>query len=48
MNDSFIGKVEHLIKDGFTGFYRVKLLFAKVLQQEELYFLNSNYGAVYA
>ena len=47
MNDSFIGKVEHLIKDGFTRFYRVKLLFAKV-QQEELYFLNSNYGAVYA
>ena len=36
-----IGKVEYRIKDEFTGFYRGKVLFAKV-QQEELYFLNDN------
>lgn len=36
-----IGKVEYRIKDEFTGFYRDKILFAKV-QEEELYFLNSN------
>jgi hypothetical protein len=36
-----IGKVEYCIKDEFTGFYRGKVLFAKI-QQEELYFLNSN------
>ena len=36
-----IGKVEYRIKEEFTGFYRGKILFAKV-QQEELYFLNSN------
>jgi hypothetical protein len=36
-----IGKVEYRIKDEFTGFYRGKVLFAKV-QQEELYFLNGN------
>ena len=36
-----IGKVEYRIKDCFTGFYRGKVLFAKV-QQEELYFLNDN------
>jgi len=36
-----IGKVEYRIKDGFTGFYRGKVLFAKV-QQKELYFLNDN------
>jgi TfoX/Sxy family transcriptional regulator of competence genes len=36
-----IGKVEYRIKDGFTGFYRGKALFAKV-QQKELYFLNDN------
>lgn len=36
-----IGKVEYSIKDEFTGFYRDKILFAKV-QEEELYFLNSN------
>lgn len=36
-----IGKVEYRIKDEFTGFYRDKVLFAKV-QEEELYFLNSN------
>jgi|JI6StandDraft_1071083.scaffolds.fasta_scaffold11304_2 hypothetical protein len=29
------------IKDEFTGFYRGKVLFTKV-QQEELYFLNDN------
>jgi hypothetical protein len=36
-----IGKVEYHIKDEFIGFYRGKVLFAKI-QQEELYFLNSN------
>ncbi|WPX99061.1 hypothetical protein Megpolyxen_00927 [Candidatus Megaera polyxenophila] len=36
-----IGKVEYRIKDEFTGFYRGKVLFAKV-QQEELNFLNNN------
>ena len=36
-----IGKVEYRIKDECTGFYRGKVLFAK-LQQEELYFLNNN------
>ena len=36
-----MGKVEYRIKDGFAGFYRGKVLFAKV-QQEELYFLNGN------
>ena len=36
-----IGKVEYRIKDEFTGFYRGKVLFSKI-QQEELYFLNSN------
>lgn len=32
-----IVKVEYRIKDEFTGFYRGKVLFAKI-QQEELYF----------
>ena len=36
-----IGKVEYRIKNEFTGFYKGKVLFAKV-QQEELYFLNEN------
>ena len=36
-----IGKVEYPIKDGFTGLYRGKVLFAKV-QQQELCFLNGN------
>ena len=36
-----IGTVEYRIKDEFTGFYKGKILFAKV-QQDELYFLNSN------
>lgn len=36
-----IGRVEYRVKEEFIGFYRGKILFAKV-QQEELYFLNDN------
>lgn len=36
-----IGKLEYRIKDECTDFYRGKVLFVK-LQQEELYFLNNN------
>ena len=36
-----IGRVEYHVKEEFTGFYRGKVLFAKV-HQEELYFLNDN------
>ncbi|MCP5362358.1 MAG: hypothetical protein H6910_06005 [Rickettsiaceae bacterium] len=40
-----IGRVEYRVKEEFTGFYRGKVLFAKV-HQEELYFLNDNGSVV--